>query len=255
MHQKDITKETFTNAADAYASRKGAADRESHEQMLRLSQVQPSHKVLDVATGPGYVAILFAEKAHEVIGLDLTPAFVTKAQASASEKDLKNISFREGDVEHLPFADKSFDIVTCHKALHHFPNPVRALDEMNRVLKVGGRIVIGDTRSSDNLEMARRHNALERLRDPSHVEMYGPHKLRALIEMSGFEIENFVEFQDERDIDWWQQVMPAPDSIYREIKEKFIASIDGNTLELGVRCEGNKVFFTRRHVVLAAIKI
>ncbi len=255
MHQNEITKETFTKAADAYASRKGEADRVSHEHMLKLSYVQPTDKVLDVATGPGYIAMLFAERAREVIGIDLTPAFVAKARATAIENHLKNVSFCEGDVEHLPFGDQTFDIVTCHKALHHFPNPVRALDEMNRVLRAGGRLVLGDTRSSDNLETARRHNALERLRDPSHVEMYSPNKLKALVEMRGFSLENLVEFHDERDIDWWQQVMPAPESVYREVREKFIESIEGNTLELHVRCEGEKVYFRRRHVVLAATKL
>ena len=254
MQQKEIVKRTFTQAADSYASRKGAADRVSHEYMLKLSHVKPTDRILDVATGPGYVAMLFAEKANEVVGVDLTPAFVAKAQAASAERGFKNISFREGDVEKLPFANETFDIVTCHKALHHFPSAAKALQEMHRVLKRGGRLVIGDTRSSDDPETARRHNELEKLRDPSHVEMYGPKKLRALLESAGFRIEQFEEFHDEKDMDWWQQVMPAPEPIYQEIRENFIASIPSNTLELSVRVEGDKVFFTRRHVVVAAVK-
>jgi ubiquinone/menaquinone biosynthesis C-methylase UbiE len=254
VQYKEITKQTFTQAADAYASHKGAADLVSHEKMLELSSVRPTDRVLDVASGPGYVALLFAEKAREVIGLDLTPAFVTKAQATASEKGLKNLTFREGDAEKLPFTDEAFDIVTCHKAFHHFPNPVKALDEMHRVLKQNGRLVLGDTRSSDNPVTARKHNELERLRDASHIEMYGPRKLRALMQAAGFTIEQFEEFKDEKDMDWWQQVMPAPESVYREIREKFIASASTNSLELGVRVVGEKVFFTRRHVVLSAVK-
>jgi ubiquinone/menaquinone biosynthesis C-methylase UbiE len=254
MEQKETVKHVFTQAADSYASRKGAADKASHEYMLKLSHVKPSDKVLDVATGPGYVAMLFAERAYEVVGVDLTPVFVSKAQAGASEKGLKNLSFREGDVEKLPFPSETFDIVTCHKALHHFPDAQKALKEMHRVLRRGGRIVIGDTRSSDNPETAKRHNDLERLRDPSHVAMYGPQRLRALLKEAGFGIEQFQEFHDEKEMDWWQQVMPAPEHIYREIREKFIASIPGNTLELNVRVEGVKVFFTRRHIVVVAIK-
>ncbi|MBI3460748.1 methyltransferase domain-containing protein [Candidatus Acetothermia bacterium] len=254
MQQKDTVKHVFTQAADSYASRKGAADRISHEYLLKLSQVKPTDRVLDVATGPGYVAMLFAEKAKEIVGVDLTPAFVAKAQAASAERGLKNVSFCEGDVEKLPFANETFEIVTCHKALHHFPNASKALKEMYRVLTRSGRLVLGDTRSSDNPETARRHNELEKLRDPSHVEMYGPKKLRALIEAVGFRIEQFEEFHDEKDMDWWQQVMPAPEPIYREIRDKFVASIPGNTLELNVRVEGEKVFFTRRHVVVSAIK-
>jgi ubiquinone/menaquinone biosynthesis C-methylase UbiE len=254
MNQKETVKEVFTQASEAYAGRKGSADRVSHENVLKLSRVKPTDRVLDVATGPGFVAMLLAEKAHEVVGVDLTPAFVAKAQANSASRGLRNVRFREGDVEKLPFPDESFDIVTCHKALHHFSNVAKALSEMQRVLKRGGRLVIGDTRSSDDPETARRHNELERLRDPSHVEMYGPIRLRALIEGAGFRLEQIAEFTDEKDVDWWQAVMPAPEEIYREIRQRMIASIPGNALELNVREVDGRIFFTRRHICVAAIK-
>ncbi len=254
MDHKQTVKLVFTQAADSYAARKAGVDRLSHWWMLKLSQVGHGDRVLDVATGPGFIALRFAERAKQVVGVDLTPAFVAKAQASAAERGLTNIGFREGDVENLPFANGSFDIVTCHKALHHFPDAERALVEMHRVLKQGGRLVLGDTRSSDDPETARRHNELERLRDPSHVEMYGPLKLQALVKRAGFHIERVEQFEDEKEINWWQQVMPAPESVYSEIRQRLIASIPEDMLGLSVRLEGDKIFFRRRHLVLAAVK-
>lgn len=134
MDHKETVKRVFTGAADSYAARKAEVDRLSHEWMVKLSQVGPGDRVLDVATGPGFIAMRFAERAKEVVGVDLTPAFIAKAQANSVRRGLKNVSFREGDVEHLPFPDESFDIVTCHKALHHFPDAEKALTGMGRVL-------------------------------------------------------------------------------------------------------------------------
>ncbi len=254
MDQKEAVKQVFTQAADAYAARKAKVDRVSHEFMVKLSGVKPTDRVLDVATGPGFIAMLFAEKAKDVVGIDLTPAFVAKAQALGAQRGLRNISFREADIERLPFAEGSFDIVTCHKALHHFPNVLKALAEIHRVLKRGGRLVLGDSLSSDDPKVAARHNELERLRDPSHVEMYGPNKLQKLIERADFRMGKAQLFEDERAVDDWQQVMPRSAEIYREIHEKLIASIPDNTFGLDVRQEGDKLFFRRRQMVLVAVK-
>lgn len=255
MDQKETVKRVFTQAADAYAARKATTDRVSHEFMLKLSGVKPADRVLDVATGPGFIAMLFAEKAKEVVGVDLTPAFVAKAQATSAQRGLRNVSFREADIEQLPFAEGSFDIVTCHKALHHFPHPSKALAEMRRVLKRGGRLVLGDSLSSNDSATAQRHNELERLRDPSHVEMYGPKKFEALIEQASFRVEKAQPFEDERDVEDWQRVMPSSEETYGEIREQLIASIPDNRFGLSVRLEGDKLFFRRRQIVVVAVKI
>ncbi len=252
--QKEAVRQVFTRAADAYAARKAVVDQISHQFMLKLSGVKSTDRVLDVATGPGFIAMLFAERAKEVIGVDLTPAFLAKAQANSAERGLHNIRFREADVENLPFADGSFDIVTCHKALHHFSRALKALSEMHRVLKRSGRLVLGDSLSSDDPQIAARHNELERLRDPSHVEMYGPKKLQRLIEQAGFRTEKIQQFEDERDVESWQAIMPRPDEIWREIRNQLIASILNNSMGLNVRTEGSRLFFTRRQIVIMAIK-
>lgn len=255
MDQKEVVKRLFTQAADAYAARKATADHISHEFMLKLSGVKPSDRVLDVATGPGFIAMLFAEKAKEVVGIDLTPAFVAKAQASSAQRGLSNISFREADIEQLPFAEGSFDIVTCHKALHHFSRPSTALSEVRRVLKRGARLVLGDSLSADDPQTARCHNELERLRDPSHVQMYGSKQLNGLIERAGFRIEKAQQFEDERDVEDWQRVMPTSEEVYRQVRERLIASIPDNGFGLDVRLESDKLFFRRRQMVVVAVKI
>jgi ubiquinone/menaquinone biosynthesis C-methylase UbiE len=71
----------------------------------------------------------------------------------------------------LPFEDASFDTVVSRSAVHHFPDPAAAFREMARVVRVGGRVITVDVQSAETADEAALHNALEILRDPSHVRM------------------------------------------------------------------------------------
>ena len=94
MDHKETVKRVFTGAADSYAARKAEVDRLSHEWMVKLSQVGPGDRVLDVATGPGFIAMRFAERAKEVVGVDLTPAFIAKAQANSARRGSSGQTFQ-----------------------------------------------------------------------------------------------------------------------------------------------------------------
>jgi ubiquinone/menaquinone biosynthesis C-methylase UbiE len=101
-----------------------------------LDAVSARHgvRVLDVATGPGYVAATAAERGASVVGVDFSAAMVAQARRRCSA-----IEFREGDAEALPFVDESFDAVVMNFGLLHLGRPEKALAEMHRVLRSGGR--------------------------------------------------------------------------------------------------------------------
>jgi ubiquinone/menaquinone biosynthesis C-methylase UbiE len=101
-----------------------------------LDVVLPSEKMklLDVATGPGYVAAAAAQRGASVVGLDFAAAMVAEARRNYPE-----ITFEEGDAEELPFRDESFDAVTMNFGLLHLGRPERAIAEAYRVLRAGGR--------------------------------------------------------------------------------------------------------------------
>ena len=81
----------------------------------------------------------------------------------------------------VSFKNAEFDGVVTRLAIHHFANPQRALDEMFRVLRPGGAAVIVDAVSSENWSKSKLHNAIERLRDPSHVRMLPASELDAAV--------------------------------------------------------------------------
>ena len=103
-------------------------------------------KVLEVAPGPGYLAIEIARRGGlEVAGLDVSRTMVEIAREHAAQAGVE-VDFRHGDAASMPFPSGSFDLVVCQAAFKNFRHPVDALDEMRRVLKTGGLAVIQDMR-------------------------------------------------------------------------------------------------------------
>jgi SAM-dependent methyltransferase len=109
--------------------------------------LQPAERVVDVGSGGGFDTFIAAKMvgpSGQVIGIDMTPAMLEKARASAAAADMENVEFREGFGEALPVEDGWADVVISNGVLNLMPDKDAALREMARVLKPGGRLQIGD---------------------------------------------------------------------------------------------------------------
>ena len=113
---------------------------------LVAGQVAAGASILEVAPGPGYLAIELAKiDAYRVFGLDISQSFVQMATARAQDAGVA-VEFRHGDAAQMPFPPNSFDFIVCQAAFKNFSEPVQALREMHRVLKPGGKALILDLR-------------------------------------------------------------------------------------------------------------
>jgi ubiquinone/menaquinone biosynthesis C-methylase UbiE len=104
-------------------------------------------RVLDIGCGTGSLAGLLADSSlpAKVTGLDYSPAMCERAQGKAIQNNhMNDIGFVAGDSEHLPFADQSFDVVTCSNSFHHYPHQQAVVHEMHRLLRPGGRLMLID---------------------------------------------------------------------------------------------------------------
>jgi SAM-dependent methyltransferase len=116
------------------------------EAMLGHACIAPEDRILDVGTGSGLVALRAATLVAKgkVVGIDHSSGMLKQASAKVHERGLGDtVSFRLMDAEELDFPNQSFDKVISLFALLHFPEPLRALQEIHRVLRPGGRVVIG----------------------------------------------------------------------------------------------------------------
>jgi ubiquinone/menaquinone biosynthesis C-methylase UbiE len=117
-------------------------------------RVRPGARVLEVAPGPGYLAIELARRGYEVVGLDVSRSFVRIATRNAAEEGVA-ATFEHGDAAHMPFPEGSFDFVVCTAAFKNFTDPLAALNEIHRVLKPGGGASIIDLRKDAPLAAIR----------------------------------------------------------------------------------------------------
>src|SRR5258705_8979843 len=163
--------------------------------------------VLDVACGPGILSAARAKTARKVVAFDLTPQMLTKAAQRCAEAGLDNVRFREGNAAELPYADADFDAVVTRLSVHHFDRPGRAMSEIFRVLRPGGSFVIADVISSELPAEAELQNAIEILRDPSHVRMLPGSELAALVRGSGFAIESLTSWDKPREFEEWMGIV------------------------------------------------
>jgi len=110
------------------------------------AELRPGGRVLEVAPGPGYFAIELAKLGDfRITGLDISKTFVGIAARNAEEAGVE-VAFRQGNAADMPLESESFDFVFCRAAFKNFTEPVRALQEMRRVLKPGGKGLLIDLR-------------------------------------------------------------------------------------------------------------
>ncbi len=123
--------------AETYDSFFGQLTSKTIDRLLDAAGVGAGTRVLDVATGPGYAAATAAERGASVDGVDVAPAMVAHAKARVPAGE-----FHVADAENLPYANESFEAVVANFGILHFGRPERAVSEMARVLRPGGRVAL-----------------------------------------------------------------------------------------------------------------
>ena len=151
------------------------------------------NKILDIGTGTGYLAFPLAEQfpTASVYGIDIADVIVEKNNATVKEKNIPNLSFQVFDGIKYPFSDESVDLIVTRYAFHHFPDVVNAIQQMNKILVKGGKVLVSDPMRNENDDNRVIDNFM-RVKKDGHIQFYSSNELDKLFTENGFIKENQV---------------------------------------------------------------
>jgi ubiquinone/menaquinone biosynthesis C-methylase UbiE len=250
-HQERIL-DQFTRQAMPFSTANAITDANALRMIVAAGAPRPRDTVLDVACGGGIIVCAFAPEVKHATGIDMTPAMLDRARQLAAEKAVANVSWDQGDVGSLPYADGTFDIVVTRFSMHHFLDPIAALREMVRVCAPGGRVVVVDMYASDDPAKAAEWNRAEKLRDPSHVRCLTLPELKGMFGAVGLPAPqaSYYELRDElRNLLRRSFPNPGDDA---KIIEMFAASAEDDRLGIPVQRDGDRINYAYRVAILAA---
>ena len=201
---KTSVQEEFGANASRYIHSPTHANSNRLTHLVELVQPQPHWHALDIATAAGHTAFVFAPYVANVWATDLTAEMLDIAKQQVSERGLANVKVEYADAEELPYADATFDLVTCRIAPHHFPNIDRFLQEAARVLRPGGTLAVVDNFVPEG-PAGDYVNAFEKLRDPSHGRCLSVAEWLAGYAQAGLHVQQHEIFNKAMDFAFWAQ--------------------------------------------------
>ena len=223
MHDADIVAE-FTQQAETFNDSATARSEEMLDRLIALAHPRSDDRWLEAACGPGIISRRLAPHVREVVGVDMTPAMIEVARRDTEQAGIANATFALGDATDLDLPEASFDGAISRFSIHHIPAAGRVFEQLARVVRPGGRVVLADHLADRDPDALTWSQELERLRDPSHWICLTAEWLRELGERAGLELEQEHVLPLELDFDdWLQRGSGGPGSaavIERQLRER-----------------------------------
>jgi ubiquinone/menaquinone biosynthesis C-methylase UbiE len=239
MDRQGAIRQVFGSAAERYAASSVHAGGPDLDAMLAAAELSGGEQILDLGCGTGHTALAFAARGAEVEALDLTAEMLAQGRRLARERGLSNVRFREGDAARLPFADGAFDVVTSRLSAHHYARPEAAIREAARVLRPGGRLLLVDSVAPEDPAQDTFLNAIELLRDPSHVRDHTVGQWSAMCEAAGLAPELLGTFRYRLAFEPWVERVATPAREVDELRSLLERAPDEVRAAFGVAADGS----------------
>ncbi len=251
----DRVRDRFTRTAQQFAKFALAKRGEEAERLLRLAAPRGEELALDLACGPGTFLRAFAPRVRFIVGVDLTAAMLAEAKHAVMRAALDNAAFACANGYALPFADASLGLCACGYSLHHMLEPARAVTELGRVLRRGGRVAIVDMVVPDSADVDFT-NRIERARDTSHASTLRRAELHHLLEAAGLRLVASEIGERVRDFDEWLETIGAPrgTAVYEQTRRLMEESIPGDAAGFRPRPVPPKLEFVQTSAFVVAEK-
>lgn len=213
-------------------------------------------RALDIASGAGHAGLHLASIGCDVTLSDLSLAMLQRCGESAAGKGLR-INRCRHTAEALPYADATFDLVTCRIAAHHFSCPASFIMEVARVLKIGGKFILIDGSCADQHPVAEEWlHKVEKFRDPSHNRFVTPEKWDWLCRESGLSLLNSTLIPKKQpDLEWYFRVSNTTEVNRAKVMDLIDKAPEDAVSLFKLQKEDDKIVWWWQIVVLVAERV
>lgn len=237
-HEAHVARQFGPRAAAYVASAVHAAGDDLDRMATRMRALPGAH-ALDLGCGGGHVAFAVAPEVAAVTACDLSPDMLAAVAAEAARRGLSNIATRAGAAEALPFADAAFDAVLTRFSAHHWRDVRAGLAEARRVAKPGAPALFADIVAPDDPLLDTHLQAVELLRDPSHVRDYSVPEWHAMLADAGFAVERVTRSRLRMDFSTWIARMRTAEAHVSAIRSLQTSAPDTVARHFGIESDGS----------------
>lgn len=208
--QQQVNQAQYQNKSEAYLNSQVHAQGIEFEKMQNLIQQHQFKRVLDLGCGGGHVTYQIAAFTEQVIAYDITPEMVNLVTTQSQQKGFDHVIGQVGAAEQLDFPVEHFDCVISRYSAHHWQSITQAIDEIYRVLRADGKVILFDIIGNSNPILDTFIQTIETIRDPSHVRNYSLAEWVKIAEQAGFKIETIEKQSLQLNFQSWVERMQTP---------------------------------------------
>ncbi|CAI2079035.1 class I SAM-dependent methyltransferase [Serratia ficaria] len=248
---KNAVDRQFGEQANAYLTSAVHAQGQDLQRLARLLEPHAEARLLDLGCGAGHASFTAAARVAQVMAYDLSAQMLAVVGQAAADKGLANIQLQQGVAEALPFEDASFEVVISRYSAHHWHDVGRALREVKRVLKPGGKAIFMDVVSPGHPLLDIYLQTVEVLRDTSHVRNYAPGEWLALLTEAGLVVREVTSDRLYLEFSSWVARMRTPEHFVTAIRALQQAASDEVAGHFAIQPDGS---FTSDIMMFEAVK-
>lgn len=191
-------------------------------------------RAADIGTGTGFTAFTAAPYSDRVLATDITVPMLRETRSLATRRGLHNVEYVRAAAEALPFARGSLDLLTCRTAAHHFQDIPQAVAQWQMALAPEAVLVLADTTSPEDPDLAAWMNDIELRRDPSHMRDWSPSEWLALIEDNGFQVTDTALTAVPMMFNEWVKRSGIPTEVIEGLRRDFLNATAGAVEEFHI---------------------
>ncbi|WP_282701299.1 class I SAM-dependent methyltransferase [Streptomyces sp. CC219B] len=253
-----LSSRRFNKIADNFATSEVHRSSPTMEALHETLGPQTGSAICDVACGAGHLALSFADEyPARLVGVDPAPSMLDSFRKLAAERSV-TVETAQAAAEELPFPDGSFDLVVSRLAPHHFQDMPRAVGEMARLLRPGGRLAVIDLEGHEDPEIDALNHELEVLHDPTHRRSYTLTEWIGFLQGAGLNVPvargGQAESRTGVPVKRWCEIASSGAEAEAAIRRRLAAAPAAHREALGIREDGEEFLIPVRTCMVIGVK-